>query len=420
MYSQLTPGQMKAIQVTERLTSVLSLLGTGFIILTFLGSRAFHKPINRLVFYACFGNIMANVATLMSTNGIEAGPASPLCQFQAFLIQQFMPADGLWTLAMACNVYLTFFRKYNAAQLRAMEWKYMIFCYGLPVTPAIVFLFVRSAGGDRVYGPATLWCWVSLEWDFLRVATFYGPVWVVMIITMTIYIFAGREIFTKRCQLRQFRFSHAHAPAIIENPYPNSKTTEICITSEQMNSTEPSASENSFADEKGGAESCVDEVSSVTGYEKYSVTIESGLGGSLAAHGVPRVQRSTTAMEANRAAWTYARVAFLFFIAMLVTWVPSSVNRVYTLVHPNRTCFALSYVSSLVLPLQGFWNFVVYTSTSLPACRGLFRNIFHIDPPPPSEADECYAYPTMRCRTPSADRKRISDISTVEVEDAWS
>jgi hypothetical protein len=67
-----------------------------------------------------------------------------------------MPADALWTLAMACNVYLTFFRKYNAEQLRALEWKYMIFCYGIPFLPAFSYFFVQSAARGKVYGSATV------------------------------------------------------------------------------------------------------------------------------------------------------------------------------------------------------------------------------------------------------------------------
>lgn len=38
--------------VIERTCSVLSLLGCIFIIVTYCVSDAFHKPINRLVFYA--------------------------------------------------------------------------------------------------------------------------------------------------------------------------------------------------------------------------------------------------------------------------------------------------------------------------------------------------------------------------------
>lgn len=67
------------------------------VILTFSFSKAFHKPINRLVFYATFGNLMTNVATLMAASFIE-DVTSAGCQFQAFLIQMY----GFLLLARAC------------------------------------------------------------------------------------------------------------------------------------------------------------------------------------------------------------------------------------------------------------------------------------------------------------------------------
>jgi hypothetical protein len=79
--------QLFAISITERTCSAISLIGTFVIVATFICSRAFRKPINRLVFYASWGNIMANIATLISQDGIHAGIGSPLCQIQAFLIQ---------------------------------------------------------------------------------------------------------------------------------------------------------------------------------------------------------------------------------------------------------------------------------------------------------------------------------------------
>jgi hypothetical protein len=58
----------------------------------------FVLAINRLVFYATWGNIMANVATLISTSGIPKNfqNITPLCEFQGVLIQWFMMADSLW------------------------------------------------------------------------------------------------------------------------------------------------------------------------------------------------------------------------------------------------------------------------------------------------------------------------------------
>jgi hypothetical protein len=79
-------NQLAALSIIERVCSVFSLLGCVFIITTFLFNKAFHKPINRLVFYASFGNMITNVATLMARSFV-GDPLSPGCQLQAFLIQ---------------------------------------------------------------------------------------------------------------------------------------------------------------------------------------------------------------------------------------------------------------------------------------------------------------------------------------------
>lgn len=110
-----TARELAILQTTARVSSVFSLLGAGFIILTFTLSQAFHKPINRLAFFAAFGNILTNVATLIARDGIdimEQGNGESLCKMQGMFIQWFMPADALfvsilqtvWTFA--CRVIL--------------------------------------------------------------------------------------------------------------------------------------------------------------------------------------------------------------------------------------------------------------------------------------------------------------------------
>jgi hypothetical protein len=83
----LSKHQLLALTATERACSTVSLVGTFVIVATFIWSPSFRKPINRLVFYASWGNIMANIATIISSNGIHSGTESSLCQFQGFLIQ---------------------------------------------------------------------------------------------------------------------------------------------------------------------------------------------------------------------------------------------------------------------------------------------------------------------------------------------
>ncbi|KAI1391336.1 family A G protein-coupled receptor-like protein [Hypoxylon trugodes] len=380
---ELSEGVLHAISVIERVGSVFSLLGCVFVIGTFTFSKAFHKPINRLVFYASFGNMMTNVGTLMSRNYLTQID-SFACQFQGFLIQMFLPADAFWTLAMACNVYLTFYHKFDAARLRRMDIYYIILCYGVPFIPALTYVFVKTEGAGRMYGNATLWCWVSSGWDIFRIATFYGPVWVVILLTMAIYIRAGGEIYKKRKQLRNFgASSSAHDPDALTSydPY-STKTTEVTVTTES-------------AEENGDGIDLAPLGRAAPNKPKaaYSVTISSDVKdksqqGDIklpiqsnvpptpsTAKAQVKTQKRKAAFDFNHAAWSYSKCALLFFTALLITWIPSSANRVYSIVNTNQTLASLEIMSALVLPLQGFWNMLIYVATSWEAVKITFSDL---------------------------------------------
>ncbi|XXH00437.1 Small subunit processome complex component [Hypoxylon texense] len=385
MARDLTPGQLEAISVIERTGSVFSLLGCVFVILTFIFSKAFRKPINRLVFYASFGNMMTNVGTLMSREYVTQLD-SFACQFQGFLIQMFMPADAFWTLAMAFNVYLTFYHKFDAARLRKMEIWYLLLCYGIPFVPALTYVFVKTENSGRMYGNATLWCWVSSGWDVFRIATFYGPVWVVILVTMFIYIRTGGEIYKKRKQLRSFGASssaHDPEPLTMDDPY-SVKTTEVTVTSESAEEGPNGidlAPLGRFTTQKKTAYSVT--ISSDTkGPSKpqqadFSLPIQSNVPPTPStARARGRIQKRRANFEANNAAWSYSKCAFLFFTALLVTWIPSSANRVYGVVNSNDVSAPLEIMSAIVLPLQGFWNTLIYVATSWEAVRVLFLDLW--------------------------------------------
>ena len=59
---------------------------------------------------------------------------------------------------MAINVYLCMFKKYNATQLKALEWKYVLLCYGAPFIIAFAYLFVHTEDRGRLYGSAVVCC----------------------------------------------------------------------------------------------------------------------------------------------------------------------------------------------------------------------------------------------------------------------
>jgi len=80
-------------------------------------------------------------------------------------------------------------------------------------------------------------------------------------------------------------------------------------------------------------------------------------------------------IDPNKAAIKYCKCALLFFIVLLITWVPSTVNRIYTIIRPTDTVFGLNFAAALVLPLQGFWNAVIYMATSSFAVRCLWEDV---------------------------------------------
>lgn len=211
---------------------------------------------------------------------------------------------------------------------------------------------------------------------------------VVIIVTFAIYLRAGRDIYNKRRQLRYFSSSHDPDPLVtMDDPFSH-KTTEVSVTTEDIKN------DNEDIDLATLGHNGVPTQSTPQG-AAYSVTISSEVRADRNSR--PEFLNPTQSnlqirepstlrpgrgkrkanMEANTAAWSYARCAILFFTAILITWLPSSANRVYSVVHPGTASLALEFMSAIVLPLQGFWNAVIYISTSWSACKYFFSEMRH-------------------------------------------
>jgi hypothetical protein len=85
-----------------------------------------------------------------------------------------------------------------------------------------------------------------------------------------------------------------------------------------------------------------------------------------------RGRRTHHHYESHNATWQYTKCAILFFAVLLITWIPSSGNRVYSLIHRDEMSKPLFFASAFVLPLQGFWNAIIYIMTSWAACKSLW------------------------------------------------
>jgi hypothetical protein len=183
----LTHDQIHTLTLVERSASSLSVIGIITIILTFSFSAQFRSPIHRIVFINAFYNIFDVTATFISLSGPEAGNSSRLCQFQGFLNQMYVPqiiqacntstdgnlyrfplADVLWTLAMAIDVFLVVFYKYETEDLHKLEKKYIVIITSLVFTPAFTFLFIHTKERGPMFGSVT----VSASIDFVSMVTY--------------------------------------------------------------------------------------------------------------------------------------------------------------------------------------------------------------------------------------------------------
>ncbi|KAJ5681966.1 uncharacterized protein N7477_001906 [Penicillium maclennaniae] len=215
-----TAGQARAIEITERVGSSISLLCSCSVIATFFFTKHDQTPVQRLIFFATWGNVWSNIGMLIALSGISRGEDSALCQFQAFLIQWFPPADAFWSLCMALDIFLTCFRRYDMTMLRRLEWKYFLFSYGTPFIPAVVFLFIETSTKGKVYGSAFVresnaLNMSTIDWRILYLVVYYVPIWIANILTISIYIWTGREIIQSRKQLQHVVFdaeSPEHLP----------------------------------------------------------------------------------------------------------------------------------------------------------------------------------------------------------------
>ncbi|KAL8791233.1 MAG: hypothetical protein Q9213_000190 [Squamulea squamosa] len=363
-----TPGQVNALMITERVVSVFSIIGILFILVTFYFLSSFNKPINRLVFYASFGNLGMNIACLISEDGILAGEASPLCQFQAFLIQ--MCDDS------ACENEANEFADYSNTGFWGWmlsgpaAWPGMFILPSSTNIPIASYVLLISGISWDATAPPLCQLWHSFSSIPEDAGRSMVKRWVAILFAFGIYIKAGRVIYKRRDKLKGF------LNPLNENPFTTGVvTTEIDVTIVPADQLSPASGHHGNPFDKV--------YNGIPGVEEgrpdpYTVNVGVGENEHNKRPSKPELLRvrSITREEAikenpNPGAWLYARVAFLFFLSMLIIWIPSSVNRVYSLAHPDRINFALNYVSALVLPMQGLLNVFVYVITSQTACREL-------------------------------------------------
>ncbi|KAI1400465.1 hypothetical protein F4819DRAFT_366301 [Hypoxylon fuscum] len=391
----LTRHDIETIVIFERLGAALSVTGVLLIFIAYALFKRLRTVPNTFIVFASFANLGASIACLIGYSGVLAGSNSHLCQAQAFMFELFMQSDPWWSFAMAVNVYMVFFFSANPKSFLRYWWAYFIVCYGIPFIPSLWLLIVRGGDGQKVYGNATIWCWIDKDWSNLRIYTYYLPIWVCIILSSCIYVAVGYYVFKQRNQLRNLSLSNpARDPLAARDSGEKTLFTNaavmgsinrevVQVTTINSSTAHPvgqsstaSAAPLNWFDGPPDDHPYFDAPSTpISSPNLYQTTVTRITADPAPREGILARVRSNFQRWCNRfnhmdpVKLAYLRTSFVFAISVFVTWTPSSINRVHDLVYSESASFALNLASAVVLPLQGVWNAVIFFSTSWTALR---------------------------------------------------
>ncbi|KAH6608554.1 hypothetical protein Trco_001900 [Trichoderma cornu-damae] len=401
---QLTHHQITTLVLVERIGGTISLVSVMLIFLAYWLVRRVRNVQNTFIVFASVSNIGASIGSIIAYDGMEAGQRSALCQAQSFMFEMFMQSDPWWSLAMAVNVFLVFYFHTNPDSFRKRWWIYCLICYGGPFVIALTLLLLRSRRG-LVYGGATIWCWVDREWDYIRIYTYYMLIWICIVGSILCYFLVGWHVFRMRNRLRSFstsknrdkdrdmdmvRFVLAAEPACraetAQNGFYGTVTTEVQVTRTLANPLpeEPRPAYMPRNAVRVSFDSSAPQVQPSSGNQFYSSVTTSP-----PKETTPRPSPFRRLVSAAGAVGgkfhisdpikrAYLRTSFLFALSVLVTWIPSSLNRIHGWLDGGSP-YEFHVATAAVLPLQGLWNAIIFFVTSWHGLKAWAQEVLNRD-----------------------------------------
>ncbi|KAL7580411.1 hypothetical protein ACA910_004433 [Epithemia clementina (nom. ined.)] len=237
------------------------------------------------------------------------------CTVQGALFQACEPAIPLYNLSLAVYYFLSInCHSWTPAKLQQYAWAFHV-C-------PVLFGFSTAIFGVAAnqFHPNEFWCWFAgtEESDLLKFLLYYGPLWTAFATVVTLFVLIHRHVRNQEKVSQRYLFEHYLAAAA------EKVDTESSDTSTRTLSHSFKAMRNSLS---------------------------------------IRQSQRTAQVEEKRAASRLSRPIFIqglmFSFAFLVAFMFPTVARSQQL-HKENVKFSILFCMSLLLPLQGFMNCLVY------------------------------------------------------------
>ncbi|KAM3508063.1 hypothetical protein MY10362_001409 [Beauveria mimosiformis] len=375
--------QIQLLVQLERIGGSISLVAVVCIFIAYALFPKVRNVQNTFIVFASVSNAGASVGSIIAFDGLRSGTTSSLCKAQSFLFEMFMQSDPWWSLAMAINVLLVFYFRATPDSFARWWWVYCLICYGGPFVIAMTLLLAKTGNKTPVYGEATIWCWVDRQWDYIRIYTYYMLIWICIVGSLVCYLLVGYHVFRSRDRLRSLTASTGRDAAVVEltrndeiDGCYGTVVTEVQVTSCAGTPQPPPASAQRPHPADIESQLPMQSVFECSpthaplGFVQYFSSVESPSQRDHQARQSPLKRAMASAMSvcrqftvADPVKRAYLRTSFLFAVSVLVTWIPSSMNRIHSWI-AGQSPYEFHVATASVLPLQGLWNSIIFFVTS--------------------------------------------------------
>lgn len=182
-------------------SSIMSICGAGFIILSYALFPASRKFSRKLLVYLSIADICSASTWLWSTTiRTQLGTPSDSCVIQGFMLQFFYLASYVWTSCFAFHLFQLIWRKNTTEKY---ERYYHLLGWGVPLLIDLYFLARTLFGQPSMGNTERPWCWISsktettawsLSGSLEQLVFFYLPLIVLFTYNMGIYAFLFNRV----------------------------------------------------------------------------------------------------------------------------------------------------------------------------------------------------------------------------------
>lgn len=184
---------MEENEILATITTVLSLFGTLFIIVSFFLWKDIRTTSRRILVYISIADFLTCVATIAAiTNFWLSGTENKeVCFVQSIIGTFSVLCSFFWTVSMALYLYISVCWK-NSRLAERLLYLFHVFGWGIPAIIATIAASTHKLGdnGNKV---SAGWCWINIklnwheqiEWMLLA-----GKLWEIMAFCAIVVLYA--------------------------------------------------------------------------------------------------------------------------------------------------------------------------------------------------------------------------------------